>query len=103
MVKQKPFVIKHDRLIDGCKFVNDIMLSSLLIANAERGNYPAGQKQFYEKLRAVVNGEKKKKARNLSQAAAINRRMRRSKQFEALKLMEAFKIINEKHEKLGQS
>jgi hypothetical protein len=103
MVKQKRFIVNYDRVIEGFKLANDIMLSSLLIAKAKGGNYPVGQRQFYENLRAVANGEKNKNARNVSETAAINRRMSRRKQFEALKLIEAYKIIREKYDKIGQA
>src|SRR5262249_25572235 len=72
-LSKRRFIVNYDRVIEGFKLANDIMLSSLLIAKPKGGNYPVGQKQFYENLRAVANGEKNKNARNVSETAAINR------------------------------
>ena len=80
-----------------------MMLTRLLVAKAESGDYSLDDKQFYEKLRAVAIEENNNYARPFAAAAAINKRMRRCKQFKALKLIEAYGLINEKYEKIGQS
>ena len=40
MVKQKRFIVNYDRVIEGLKLANDIMLSSLLIAKAKGWELP---------------------------------------------------------------
>ena len=103
MVKRKQFIGKYDRLIGGFELANDMMLTRLLVAKAESGDYSLDDKQFYEKLRAVAIEENNNNARPFPAAAAINKRMRRCKQFKALKLIEAYGLIKENYEKIGQS
>lgn len=103
MVKKKPFIGKYNRFIGGFELANDLMLTGLLVAKAESGDYSLDDKQFYEKLRAVAIEENNNNARPFPAAAAISKRMRRSKQFKALKLIEAYGLIKEKYEKIGQS
>jgi hypothetical protein len=103
MVKKRQFIGKYKRFIMGFELVNDMMLTRLLVAKAESGDYSLDDKQFYDKLRAVAIEENNNYARPFAAATAINKRMRHSKQFKALKLLEAYRLITEKYEKIGQS
>jgi hypothetical protein len=102
MVKKKQFIGRYERFIGGFELVNDMMLTRLLVAKAESRDYSLDDRQFYEKLRAVAI-EENNNTRPFATAAAINKRMRRCKQFKALKLVEAYGLIKEKYEKIGQS
>ena len=75
------------------------MLDALVLATAERRNYPAGLREFYDKLWAVslVPGGKNKNARN-SRKSVLSR-MRNSQEMEVLKLMETFRLIKQRYQK----
>jgi len=70
MVKKKAFIDRYDRVIGGFELANDLMLTRLLIAKAESGDYSLDDKQFYDKLRAVALEENNKNARPFPAAAA---------------------------------
>ena len=70
MVKKKQSIVKYDRFIGGFELVNDMMLTRLLVAKAESGDYSLDDKQFYDKLRAVAIEENNNYARPFAAATA---------------------------------
>jgi hypothetical protein len=75
------------------------MLNSLVLATAERQNYPVALRDFYDGLWAVslVPEDKNKDARNRSKS--VLRRMRNSQEWGVLKLLETSRLIKQRYQK----
>ena len=99
MDKKKQYSRKYNRLMNYLKRSNDAMLNHLVLATAERRNYPVGLKEYYDSLWAVslVPKDKNKKTKNTRKSVLT--RMRNSQEMEVLKLLETSRLIRQRYQK----